>query len=97
MAFSDHDEDATELIETYGASSGYGPYNQQLSSCASPRLPYEIHRYWSVCSLGFNPILNRTIGEAGSGKSCLLHHFTHNSCWSTLLSSPRHLIPSLLA
>jgi GTPase SAR1 family protein len=30
----------------------------------------------------------RSLGEAGTGKSCLLHHFTHNTC--TTIRAPLH-------
>jgi hypothetical protein len=33
--------------------------------------------YYLFLSFG---LLTLAIGEAGTGKSCLLHHFTHNSC-----------------
>jgi hypothetical protein len=45
------------------------------------RLPHEVHhhRFVSIVCLSA-PFLKLPTGEAGSGKSCLLHHFTHNSC-----------------
>jgi len=34
------------------------------------------------------PPEKHTPGEAGTGKSCLLHHFIHNSCMCDVLSAP---------
>lgn len=84
MALDEFDVDATELLETYGLFSD----PVELDSCSSTfRLLNEVHYHRCVALTGNSCFRARLIalsGEAGTGKSCLLHHFTHNACLSSV-------------
>lgn len=86
-------EDATELLETYG----------RLHIClvksethVEDRFSIEIHYHWcahkTLSSRSLSHLIFVCPGEAGAGKSCLLHHFTQNTCASCLVSSRRNLV-----
>jgi hypothetical protein len=76
----DYSAEATELVETYGSfllshsAFTYGPLLDFLMKYII------IGSSQSSVYLLPHIILELPTGEAGSGKSCLLHHFTHNSC-----------------
>ena len=77
MSMNDYDADATELLETYGMFL-LDLFSLELTR---HRFSHEIHNHWCDLSTLLSPwIQSIVLGEAGTGKSCLLHHFTHNSC-----------------
>jgi hypothetical protein len=67
-------DDGTELIEAYGqcpiSLRPLAPRPPQLGLTSRPTLDFLLKFI--------------IIGEAGSGKSCLLHHFIQNTCSSDL-------------
>ena len=80
MPSNEYDAEATELLETYGAPRGLSRTSLEYSHSFT-RLPYEVH--YNRCGSPLRitrPLAYLLTGEAGTGKSCLLHHFTHNSC-----------------
>jgi hypothetical protein len=88
MTDDDYGGDATELLETYGECLMLLLYFDLLIILVDFLMKYIVigrrrglvgieKRYVRSCSLV-------RAGEAGTGKSCLLHHFTHNSCMSIL-------------
>ena len=85
MPSNEYDAEATELLETYGWC--------HISRCLlifdfELKLADFLMKYIIIGTLLLvGKVLAKTltlIGEAGTGKSCLLHHFTHNSCSSSM-------------
>lgn len=81
----DYTAEATELVETYGSSA------PSLLVCKLNFSPDFLMKYIIIGSLSLSTCpwysfhrKELPTGEAGTGKSCLLHHFTNNSC------TPRH-------
>lgn len=84
MAINDYEADATELLETYGMLEVllYFEPNSTISLLQDFLMKYIII---GGCGISSQAFVHETHyfsyeGEAGTGKSCLLHHFTHNSC-----------------
>lgn len=78
MALDDYEADATELLETYGTLP------VSVNFCSTNISPDFLMKY-IVIGLSFSELRGISCsfpipGEAGAGKSCLLHQFTHNSC-----------------
>lgn len=83
----DEDNEATEMVEAYGQRPAIAP------PCAHAGLPgvqfadfllkfiiigwRSSIRIYYIYRLGSSRL---PTGEAGTGKSCLLHHFIQNSC-----------------
>jgi hypothetical protein len=89
MAIHDYDIDATELLETYGwCHFVVWLALLELNGCSDFLMKYIIIGLWCR-SKALSCLTNSTgplTGEAGTGKSCLLHHFTHNSCECLLVN-----------
>jgi len=81
----DDDNEATEMVEAYGERLETPPAHDGLSSVqfADFLLKFIIIGWkTSFCIYCiYRPDSSRLLtGEAGAGKSCLLHHFIQNSC-----------------
>ena len=76
---NDYDLEATELLETYGED----PY----TFCSLGTNTYFLDFLMKYIIIGTRipayigiPNPQSILGEAGTGKTCLLHQFTHNNC-----------------
>ena len=92
MPSNEYDAEATELLETYGAISLQLTVSGFELIFADFLMKYIIIGIY--CLFTTSRCFSTTlvlIGEAGTGKSCLLHHFTHNSC-SSMYNSHIHFV-----
>lgn len=90
----DFSAEATELVETYGWFLPIGSAFTQVRPFLDFLMKYIIIGSSRTTVYLLLYILKLPIGEAGSGKSCLLHHFTHNSC-TRFISCAVNGLPSL--